>query len=62
MMSFRGAIGDAVNYLTWFYSASEYFPAFAGFSPRIVALLTAGIEIFNLRTIDDMVITWSIYS
>jgi hypothetical protein len=42
------------------YPTGKYFPAFASFSPRIVDLLTAGTEIFNLRAIDDMVIPSSL--
>ena len=33
---------DAVNLLAYAYSISAYFPAFAGFSPRMTDLLTAG--------------------
>ena len=39
---------------------SEYFLAFASFSPRIADLLTAGTEIFSLRARDDMVIPSSL--
>jgi len=33
---------DAVNLLAYAYSISAYFPAFAGFLPRMTDLLTAG--------------------
>ena len=35
----------SANYIIYAYSISAYFPAFAGFSPRMTDLLTAGTEI-----------------
>jgi hypothetical protein len=49
-----------LNFLTYFYSTSIYFLAFASFSPRIVDLLTDGTEVFSLRASADMVIPSSL--
>ena len=41
---------DVVNLLTYAYSTSTYFSAFTSFSPRMTDLLTAGTDIFSLRS------------